>query len=263
MHGAHPVASVAEHQRARGLEKAQHVDHGQFDFVRRDADSAVFNVAVRLVAAHGVDAQGVALIALGQGRDVLGDRCREQQRAAVDRRGVEDLFQVFAEAHVEHLVGLVEDEDTQCAEVEVAALQMVFQSARRADQDVAAGGQGALLTTRIHAADAGLDLRPSLSVKPAELASDLHGQFTGGGDGQRQRRARLTEPLLLAQQGRAGRQTEGHRLARPGLGRHQQVAALGFLRQDGRLYGGGFFVSLARERARQGGMDVGEGHGRP
>jgi hypothetical protein len=67
MQVASPVAGGAEHQRAAGVEEAQHVDHRQLDARGRDADGAVLDVAVRLACAdRGVDAQRVALEGLGQ-----------------------------------------------------------------------------------------------------------------------------------------------------------------------------------------------------
>ena len=107
---AHRLARVAEHQRAGALEIAQQIDHGVLDLARRDADRAVLDVAVRLVAAQGVDAHRLALVAPREGGDLLGDGRGEHQRAAQRRGGVEDLLQVFAEAEVKHLVGLVEDD---------------------------------------------------------------------------------------------------------------------------------------------------------
>ena len=63
------------------------------------------------------------------------------KRAALDRRGVEDGFQVFAEAHVQHLVGFIQHDAAQFAGLQVAALDMVLQPARRADDDMGAIGQ--------------------------------------------------------------------------------------------------------------------------
>ena len=68
-----PFAGGAEDQRAGALEIAQQVDHRVLDLVGRHADGAVLDVAVRLVPADGVDAHSVALIALGQRGDFLGD----------------------------------------------------------------------------------------------------------------------------------------------------------------------------------------------
>ena len=47
-----------------------------------------------------------------------------------------DLLQRVDEAEVEHLVGLVEDEDLDRREVDAALLDQVEQAARRGDEDV-------------------------------------------------------------------------------------------------------------------------------
>ena len=59
----------------------------------------------------------------------------------VGRRRVEDLLEILAKAHVEHLVGLVEDDDAERREIERAALEMVAQPPGRADHDLGAVGQ--------------------------------------------------------------------------------------------------------------------------
>ena len=166
--------------------EAQHVDDGVLDLVRRDADRPVLDVAMRLVRHQRVDAQGVALELARQGRDVARDGGREQQRAALRRRRVEDEFEVLAEAEVEHLVGLVEDHGAQLRGVETSALQVVAQAAGRADDDVAAIGERALLAAHVHAADAGGDARAGRAVEPDQLAVDLQRQFAGRRDDQRQ-----------------------------------------------------------------------------
>ena len=48
----------------------------------------------------------------------------------------DDAPDVGPEAHVEHAVGFVEDEDLDLGEVEVAALDQVEQAARRGDEQV-------------------------------------------------------------------------------------------------------------------------------
>jgi hypothetical protein len=90
------------------------------------------------IFADGGNAQRIALIALGQRDDRLGHGRREQQRAAVFGRGVENFLQILAKAHVEHFVGLVEHRDFERRQVERAAFQMVAQAARRADDDMRA-----------------------------------------------------------------------------------------------------------------------------
>src|SRR6185295_17572702 len=69
--------------------------------------------------------QRVALIAAGERDDRLGHGRREEQRAPRRRRRVEYFLEVLAEAHVEHLVGLVEHGGLELGEVERAPLEMV------------------------------------------------------------------------------------------------------------------------------------------
>ena len=66
-------------------------------------------------------------------------------------------FELVLEAEIEHLVGFIEHDDFTFIELEGAAVDVVLQPARRADDHVAAGGERALLTPSIHAANAGHD----------------------------------------------------------------------------------------------------------
>ena len=63
-------------------------------------------------------------------------RRAEQHRVPVDRAGLDEPLDVGQEAHVEHLVSLVEDERAHVGEVERAAVEVVDQPARRPDDDV-------------------------------------------------------------------------------------------------------------------------------
>ena len=130
------VAGGAEQHRRFRLMEAQQVDYRVLDVGRGDGDGLIGDVAMALPVFDGGDAQGVALIALGQRDDGLGHGGREQQRAAAGRGGVEDFLEVVAEAHVEHLVGFIEHDIAQGREVHGAALQMVAQAARGADDDM-------------------------------------------------------------------------------------------------------------------------------
>ena len=58
-------------------------------------------------------------------------------------RAGQDRLDVLGEAHVEHLVGLVEHDEPQLAQVEGALLEVVHDAARRTDDDVDAAAQGA------------------------------------------------------------------------------------------------------------------------
>jgi hypothetical protein len=78
------------------------------------------------------------LIVLGELDDRLRQRRREQQAAAGCRRGLQDEFEIVAKAEIEHLVGLVEHHGLQRGDVEPVALDMVAQTAGRADDDMSA-----------------------------------------------------------------------------------------------------------------------------
>ena len=151
-------------------------------------------------AALDLDAQRLALIALGHGRDGAGHGGGEQQRAALGGRRLEDEFEVFAKAEVEHLVGLVEHHGAQLRDVEPAALDMVAQPAGRSDDDVRARLQAAPLGFRVHAADAGDDAGARRAVEPFEFALHLEREFAGGRHDERERFGRVAEPFRLAEQ---------------------------------------------------------------
>ena len=77
-----------------------------------------------------------SLIALRHGR-------REEQGLALGRDQRDDPLQRVDEAEVEHLVGLVEDEDLELAQGERALVDEVEQAAGRGDEDVEAARDGA------------------------------------------------------------------------------------------------------------------------
>ena len=259
----HAVAGRAEDHGTRRLEPAQGVDHRVLDLVGRDAIRAVFDVGVLARLVGRIDADRVLLIAFGQGGDVARDGRREQQGAAFGRCLVQDVLQVLAEAHVQHLVGLIEDGDLQLGQVQIAPINVVLQTAGRSDDDMDAEAEGARFTARIHAADASGDLGAGVGVQPLQFGRDLHGQFPRGRDGQAQGRAAGAEDRLVAQQGRRSGQTKGHGLARARLGRDQQVAIRMLRLQHGGLNRSGFGVALVDQGAVERGMDGGKGHRKP
>ena len=70
--------------------------------------------------------------------DFAVERGREEHRLAVLRHAADDALDLRAEAHVEHAVGLVEDEDLDVVERDHLALDEILKPARRRDDDVRA-----------------------------------------------------------------------------------------------------------------------------
>ena len=100
-----------------------------------------------------------------------------------------------------------------------------------------------------------------MGVEPLELALHLQGEFAGGGDDERERLAGRAEPVGVPQERGDEREPERHRLARPGLGRDEQIPFMRVRLQDGVLHGGGFGVAAFGEGALDARSCSGEGHG--
>ena len=78
---------------------------------------------------------------------------REEQGLAKTRQQADDAFHVGNEAHVEHPVGFVDDQDFDVAEQHLAALEMVEKAARRGNQHVDAAVQFLFLFIERNTAD--------------------------------------------------------------------------------------------------------------
>ena len=77
-----------------------------------------------------LDADRVLEVALGDRGDAGRHGGREQDGLPLERAGVEDGVDVLGEAHVEHLVGLVEHDQLDGVERERAAVDVVDGAAR-------------------------------------------------------------------------------------------------------------------------------------
>ena len=140
---------------------------------------------------------------------------------------VEDPADVGHEAHVEHPVGLVEDEDLDLAEVGGALADEVEQAAGRGDEDLDAGAQ--LLDLRIERDAAVHDGRLERHVPAVGLdaVGDLHGELPRrrqdeAADGVargRERGVRLRPEAVEDGEG------EGGGLAGAGLGGREDVGS--------------------------------------
>ena len=185
--------------------------------------------------ARNLDPKGLLLILPRQRNDATRKSRREQQRAARVRRVLEDEFHILTKTEIEHFIGLVEDDSRQFRDVEMAAAQVIAQSAGRPDYDVSARGKLALFPARVHAADAGDDAPIRILIEPCELAMDLQGELTGWRDDQGKRCGSPFEALQAAEQILCNGEPVSDGLARAGLGRNEKIAASNFVRKHGGL----------------------------
>ena len=135
------------------------------------------------------DLFGVVQVLLRHAADRGGHRRREQ-RDLLGVGGVgEDRLDVLGEAHLQHLVGLVEHEVLELGQVEGALVEVVHDAAGRADDDVHAAAQrrqlhavalSAVDRQHVHAAQ----VRGVL----LERLADLQGELARGREHERLRR---------------------------------------------------------------------------
>ena len=187
-------------------------------------------------------------------RRELGDVARhgggEQQRLALLGDPADDATDVPDEAHVEHAVGLVDDEERHMRQLHVAALDQVEQAARRGDQDVDAARQGLDLAAIAQATDDSAEAQAQATPVGVEAARDLDRELTG----RRQHEgARVLGLRALAEAGEVLQhgQREGCGLAGAGLGDAQHVATLQQRRNGARLDGRGHGVLGGFEGTQQ------------
>ena len=127
-----------------------------------------------------------------------GDRARDrggEQRRLVDLgQRAEDPLEVVGEAHVEHLVGLVEHDGLDLVEADRPALEVVHRAARRRDHDVDPAREPVELRGDRLAAVDGHDPRAELATVLVHRLGHLHRELAG----RRQDERPGPAPLLAA-----------------------------------------------------------------
>ena len=152
-------------------------------------------------------------------------RHRRGEEQGLPREGHElaDALDVGNEAHVEHAVGLVDDEKLDAGEEELAALDMIEQAAGSRDEHIGAARDLQVLVAEGDAADQQRDRELVVDAVFDESFLDLRRELTRRLDDERARHAR---PGAARLQHRQHRQGEGCRLAGAGLGDAEDIAPL-------------------------------------
>ena len=181
---------------------------------------------------------------LGQAGDFRRHGRREEQCLAREGHQLADLLDVRNEAHVEHAVGLVDDEDFDAGQQQLAALEEVEHAARRGDQHVRSAHDFLFLIAERDAANQQGDVEFVVHAILDEAFLDLRREFAGGFENERARHARAGAALFEPAQ---HRQREGRRLARAGLGDAEDVASGERVGDGLGLDGGGVGVTSGRD----------------
>ena len=240
---------LGAHEDDHGLELGDLEDAG--DRVQlvavRDVDVALRDVGGGTGLGLDRDLARLVEVLLGDLADAVGHRRGEQRDLLVVRGVLEDALDILLEAHVEHLVGLIEDEEAQLGDVQGALGQVVDDSTRGAHDDLGAAAQARELNA------VGLAAVDRQHLDPAEVIGEglegvghLERELAGGGQHER-----LGGALLGVDAGE-DRQRERGRLAGAGLREADDVVALHQDRDGLRLDRGGGFVTHLLHRGEDG-----------
>lgn len=165
-----------------------------------------------LITAADNDLLIVVEILLRDLLNLLAHRGGEEERVVVLGQLLEDGVDTLGEAHVQHLIGLVEDDIADVVELRHATVDEVDETARRGDNDLHALLQLADLRHDVGTAVDGHDMKAmDILGKSVEIIGDLQTELTRGREDDGLRRLRLSIGLLQHGEAISGR------LARTGL----------------------------------------------
>ena len=129
------------------------------------------------------DPHGLAGVASNEFFDGPRHGRREHHRLPFRGSRREDLLDIVAETHVQHLISLVEDDGLNAAELQGLAVDVVDDATRSADDDIGPGAQSGELPFVALAAVDGQGFHAPLEERQfVHLFADLDGQFAGGAE---------------------------------------------------------------------------------
>jgi hypothetical protein len=209
--------AVTEHDRV--VEVFRSADEGSQGFpllVRLAAgrDEALGDRRGRRGGARHLDLHGIVKEGISEALNLGRHGRREEQRLPGEGHELHDAFDIRDEAHVEHPVGLVDDEKLDAGEQQLAALEVIEEASRGRDQHVDPTGDLHILVAEGHAADEERDGKTMVDAVLDEALFYLGGQFTGRLEDEGTRHAR---PGAAGLQQRQHGQRESGCLARAGL----------------------------------------------
>ena len=108
------------------------------------------------------------------------DGCREEQRLAIGGYGRHDLFDGGQETHVQHTVGLIQNEDADTTEIDKLPAEEIIQPAGGSDQHLCALTDGLQLGPLAEPADDDGGANSGARRHLGEGLFDLDGQFARG-----------------------------------------------------------------------------------
>ena len=217
------VLGAGEHDRASGCgdEVGEHVDAR----VGVDGEDVVLHRRDGRLRRIGLVRHRVRQELLDEHVDATVERRGEQQVLRLARHLRQDAFDAGQEAHVGHVVGLVEDADLDVGQVAEALAHEVFQTPGARDEDVDARLESLDLRVLPDAAEDGRVRQPGRRGQRLERVGDLVGELARRREDERARAVGVDLVARLVETGDE-RQQERERLARAGTAAAEDVAAL-------------------------------------
>ena len=165
---------------------AQDPQHGFLFFQAGHGDGILVDVGLALLGGSHGDLHLVALVHPTDGHDLLGDGGGKQAQIDTVFDLVEDLGHVVEEAHVQHPVGLVQNDGLDLVQPEIFAVVVVHEPSRCRHDDMGVTGQGLDLglhaLTAVDHGDADVLV---IDQQAVQFIGDLDGQLPGGSKDQR------------------------------------------------------------------------------
>ena len=220
-HAVGAVLGTGEHQHLLPVIAANQVAEQIPLAVHVAGMEQVLNGGGRLVCRGGLELDGIVQQPRGQTPDVAGKSGRKQQVLTLGWQQGQDFLDVADEAHVEHPVGLIENQDLNPIEPQGLLLVEVHQPARGGHEDVGPPLQTADLGVHLDPAKHHVTAQVEVAAIGPHALTHLGRQLTGGGEHQRAHDASagggaVAQPLQH-------RQGEACGFAGAGLGRSHHI----------------------------------------
>ena len=250
----HLVPGAAEDDRCRRRLQVEHTsESGGLVSARHDVGTLLHQQAVgrrrRLAAELG--SHRVAQVAAHHAVDARR-HCRREQRGLPILRGVaEDRLDVLGEAHVEHLVRFVEDDDLKAAQVQRSPGDVIECAPGRRHHYVGATIKRSQLPADWLAAIDWQDTRANVMPVAMDRLGDLHRELARRHEHQGERRCPPVYPPAVGEEPLEYGKREGGRLPRPSRGLPDQITARQQWRDGGPLYWCRLLITEAGQRAAQ------------
>ena len=171
-------------------------------------DELVDPVGGRVRRGH-LDARGVVEQLAREPANVVRERGGEEEALALRRQQRDHAPDVGQEAHVEHPIGLVEHEDLDAAEIDVALRRVIEEPPGRRNQHVDAAAQQRGLRVYVHTAEYHRGAQRHVLAVASHAVLDLRRELP-----RRREDQRADAPPAVARRGGGQALKEGQREAR-------------------------------------------------